>query len=254
MTDNEYKRLKDTVLADIESGAVKMRPHAYFMLHSILLALGGFMILMTLVFLASLIFFMLRQTGVWFTPAFGLRGIGIFIASLPWLLVLSALVFVLILELLVKKYSFGYRQPLLYSALGVIAVALVGGSVVARTQLHAALYRQAQANHLPIAAPLYQHCCMKGVKEVHPGKITTVSSEGFTMVTPNHEEITVRISSRTRFPHGIDFGIDDIVIVIGQRPTATIEAFGIRRIDDHIEPFPLRKRGNYNVAPFYAPR
>ena len=109
---NQEKSIKNKVLEAIKSGQVKMRPRWYFILKTILVALGIVMIFLTLLYLISFIIFILRITGIWFAPAFGFEGYGIFLFSLPWLLVIISVLFAIILEVLVKRYSFAYRHRL----------------------------------------------------------------------------------------------------------------------------------------------
>jgi len=57
-------------------------------------------------------FFFLREGGAWYAPAFGGRGWFVLLHSAPLLLLFLVAVFALILEILVRKYSFAYRAPL----------------------------------------------------------------------------------------------------------------------------------------------
>ena len=80
------------VLEKIKSGQVKMRPKAHFVLKTALVALGFILIILFVLYLISFIVFTLRMSGIWFAPGFGLYGIKIFLFSLPWLLILIAII------------------------------------------------------------------------------------------------------------------------------------------------------------------
>ena len=234
--------IKGRVFEKINSGSAQKRPRSYFIAHATLLVVGMVLLLLTLLYLTSFIFFVMRQTGVWFVPAFGAPGFRTLILASPWLLILVAVIFVVLLEYLVKKYSFAYRRPLLYSVIGILVFVLIGGFVVARSPLHHAIYRHVRENRLPIAGPLYKEFGMKRLHDVHPGKITALTDSGFTIETPGGEPLAVVVSAQTRFPFGSDLQVNDIVVVFGNRDNTTIQAFGVRRIDESIEPFQIHAR------------
>lgn len=241
--------IKDAVLAQIKSGQAIMKPKWHFILKTILVAIGVTIVALTLLYLVSFIFFVLRQTGVFFIPSFGFRGIGIFLISLPWLLILTGLVFFVTLEILVKRYSFTYRKPLLYSLIGIIIFVLVGSFIVSRTGIHQGLFRNAEEHRLPIVGSLYRNYGLQRMENVHPGTIDELTDEGFRMSNRRGEILNVLISSDTRFPLGIDFEIGDRVVIIGERDNGTIEAFGVRRIDDEMRQFPRREGWKHPFSP-----
>src|SRR3989344_3614541 len=117
---HEIRSIKEEVIARIKRGETIMRPRWHFVLRAMLYALGVLIAALALVYLASFIMFVLRETGLLFVPSFGFRGVGVFLFSLPWFLILLSLVFVFVLEVLVRRYAFAYRKPLLYSVFGIV--------------------------------------------------------------------------------------------------------------------------------------
>jgi len=247
------KSIKDSVIAAIESGKVKMRPKWHFVARAILFTVGIIFLLLTLLFLASFIVYVLRQNGVWFAPAFGLRGVGVFVRSLPWLLIAVAALFIVALEALVRHYSFGYRKPLLYSSLAMIFLAVIGGIAIAKTPLHSGLFNQAQQNNLPVAGTLYRVYGMHPEDSVAEGIVMELKDDGFTMQDHLSEMLTVQMSDDTRFPYGTGFMEGDRVMVIGEREDNVIKAFGVRKIFDEFPVPPRRGRpqvkGGQNSPP-----
>jgi hypothetical protein len=154
---NDKKSIKDQVMEAIKRGQVKMRPRWHFVLRASLFFTGLTIVSMALVYLASFIIFFFQRTGAISVPVFGFRGIISFLFSLPWLLILFGIIFVVLLELLIRRYSFAYRRPLLYSLLGIIVFASLVGFVVSKTSLHRGFFARAQERKLPIAGPLYRH-------------------------------------------------------------------------------------------------
>lgn len=233
--------LRDKVLGAIKNGKVKMRPKWHYVLKTALAITGGVLLSLALLYLVSFIFFALRANGVWFMPAFGLSGMRTFVMSLPWLLIFTSLLFIIILEILVKRYAFAYRKPLLYSVLGILALAIIGGFALARAPFHRSLLRRAQEDRSPLTAPFYREFGMHRFHDIHPGYIASITEDGFILYTRQGETFTVRLVPETRLPFGFNFAEGDEVVVFGDRDDDTVEARGILEIDDEMmEPRPYR--------------
>lgn len=239
---NKEQGFADKIQKVIETGAVKMRPKWHFAIRGALLVIGAILLALTLLFLVSLIFFVLRQSGAWYAPIFGLRGTYSLLLSLPWFLICAALVFIVILEILVQKYSFAYRKPLLYSAIAVIATAVVGGLVIAGTSFHGRLFEQARQDHLPVAGPLYRGYGGTLPENLIRGEIVKIEETQVHLETPEGEEVEINIGPQTRFPLGIDLAVGDNVLILGDRDGGTMTAFGIRRVEQGGQlPMPMQR-------------
>lgn len=228
--NNHQKNLRSHILDEIKSGRLKMRPKWHFILNNALLITGGVIVLLALLYLVSFVAFVLRQNGVWFAPIFGLRGWFAFLISLPWLLIVLSLIFIIILELLVRHFAFAYHRPLLYSLLGIMLVVLVGGFLVNRTTLHASLAQFSEKHQLPIAGPFYRGFGHERFRNIHHGLITGTTTNGIVIETERGEILLIDITPHTRLPLGMDFTVSDIVMVFGDRDDDRVEAFGIRRV------------------------
>lgn len=244
MTEQSQKKsLQNIILEKIKNNKARMRPKWYFILSAALIAAGLILATLALLYLASFILFILRQTGIWFLPTFGLRGIGALLISFPWLLVLVGIVFVILLEALVRRYSFAWRKPLLYSLLGIIIFVTFASLIVSKTSLHEGLFKRARRGELPFAGSLYRGYGMPKTKDIHVGMIAEITSDGFKMETPRGEVLTIIVTSKTSFPLGTDFQKNDRVVVLGERNDGTVKATGIRRIDSLMRqrpPLPMR--------------
>jgi len=229
--NQEPSPIKDKILAAIDTGKVKMRPRWHFILQTSLIIVGVALISLTLLFLISFIIFSLRNTGVWFAPSFGYRGIGVFLTSLPWLLIVLTVIFVVLLEILVKKYSFAYRQPLLYSALALVLIVTIGGVAIAQTPFHRGVMRQTFERHLPIAEPFYRGGGMMGPGLIHAGSIEEITANGFILSSRLGEDLNIITSPKAQFPAGYDLIEGDLIVVMGERSDDTVQAFGVREIE-----------------------
>lgn len=236
MTD-QPEQLKDAVLKAIESGQVKMRPKWQFVLRTVVLVLGIVLVALTTLFLASFIVFALRQTGVLFVPGFGREGFGAFFGSLPWVLLAVAVVFMILLEVLIRKYSFAYGRPLTYSAVGVVVIVLAGGVAIGYTSFHQNLFDRAERGNLPIGGPMYEHF-MQPQDNVTVGVITGLTNPGYKIRDRRGKIFTVKVTSQTKLPPGNDFTIGDNVVVLGSRHGDSIDAIGIEKPGPGLPPPP----------------
>ncbi len=238
MNNQEKKSLtSDKVLEKIKSGRIKMQPRFYFILKTVLVVAGVFIVGLLIVFLISFIKFHLRTSGIWYLPGFGPRGWETSLRLLPWLPILGGIILILILEILAKRFSFVWRRPLFYSLLAIILIAIIGGFIVERTSLHANLLLQARQQELPFAGPVYREFGMPRFQNVHRGIVEEVIENGFKIRTFDDQLLTVFLSQETQFPFGKEIEKGDTVVVMGARDDDTVQAFGVREISDQFNPF-----------------
>ncbi|MBP9731878.1 MAG: hypothetical protein KBD29_00240 [Candidatus Magasanikbacteria bacterium] len=229
----EYKKNTiDHILESIKKGELKMRPKWHFMLKTVLLILGSVILALSLFYLISLIIFGLRETGVIFTPGFGVRGTIIFLRSLPWLLILLVGIFLVILEILVRSYSFAYKTPLVYSAALIVLIAFVGGWIVARTPLHTVMIRHVPEFNIPLVGGGYPDIRRPMFKEVHTGRIIVITPRGFDIQNPRNEMFMVIITPQTQIKRDVQFHAGDRVMIMGPRFENEIRAMGVRKISE----------------------
>ncbi len=229
--NHNLKPIKERVLEAIKSGNTHMRPKWHFILYGALFVIGGIILLLVILYLASFIVFTVRHTGVVFAPRFGSRGLFVFLRSLPWLLILLSLFFIVILEVLVRRYSFAYRKPLLYSIFAIVLIVVVGG--VSAESLHRPIFRAAGEDRLPFGGRFYQHFGMPHFHDIHRGTVGKLTDNGFTLKEEEYEATsTVFINDRTRMPPGIDIKEGDTVVVFGDSDNGEIQSYGIQEIEE----------------------
>lgn len=228
--ENSENSVSSKIEEAIKSGQVKMRPRWYFILKTALAISGGLFVLLTILYLASLIIFISRQSGAWFAPAFGIGGMYIFLSHLPWLLVFLAVVFIIVLELLASHYPLAYRQPLLYSALVIIILSILGGYGLERTELHGRLSDYAEKDELPFAGQIYRNFNRQKFNDIHRGEISSTTDDGIIIKNHDDEYLNIIFTPQTRFSGQNDFRLGDFVVIIGDRHGQDIEALGISAI------------------------
>ena len=207
-----------------------MRPRWWFFARAVLLCVGVFLGFLTVLYLVSLIIFFIYQSGVGFAPQFGLRGWLSFARNLPWLLIVVAMAFIVLVEMVVRRYQFAYRRPALYSALAVIGVAVVGGFALVETPLHLRLAQYAREHRVDFGP--YRHAEEYGLPDLYRGIIFATTSEGF-VLEHRYGTTSVLIDAETRLPMLLQLEPGFPVVVFGDEATGTIRAFGVK-------PLPLR--------------
>lgn len=227
--DPKIDSIKEGVLKAIAGGQVKMRPKWQFITKTALMIVGVVLVALTTLYLVSFIVFELRQTGVLFVPGFGPQGFGIFFASLPWLLILLAAIFMLLLETLIKRYSFAYGRPFLYSALAIIFLGLLGGILIGETPLHERFSDEAENGQLPFAGLMYEHFGQQPAN-VTVGIITQINSNGYQVQCGDRDDsFAVIVDSRTQTPTPGSLRVGDTILILGSRQGNVIKALGIQK-------------------------
>ena len=237
MNPPENKHTPVDIMSAIRKGEIRMRPRWHFVLLSALSITGVFIVFLTLLYVVSLGVFFLRDSGAWFAPSFGLRGWWALARSLPWLLILFIFIFVVVLELLVRRYAFVYKKPLLSSALGIIVLIVLGGFFLAEVPLHHELMMSARHGQLPAPLVMLYHgpLRMPPPPDTYHGHILAITKNGFIILDEDGAgTTTVFITPQTRLPYGEDFTSGERVVVVGDTvATGSVRAFGVQEIDEY---------------------
>jgi len=238
MSNKEEKTsLRSRVIDAIENRRVMMRPRWHFVLLFLLRATGLVVAFLGLLYLISFILFVLRHSGLLFTPLFGFGGLYRLLFSLPWILVFFSLFFLVVLEVLVRRYAFAYRRPLVYSILGIFVLVFLGGIIVVQTSFHSRLLRYAREERLPVAGFFYRAFTGVQPEHVFRGYVLEKTKDGLIIEGSRGVRDAIRITPQTRLPFGGDFDGGDVVIVFGNRiATTTISAIGIKKVADDRDP------------------
>ncbi|PIR96006.1 MAG: hypothetical protein COT92_03350 [Candidatus Doudnabacteria bacterium CG10_big_fil_rev_8_21_14_0_10_42_18] len=229
MSSDDLKNIIDK----IKEGEVKMRPKSYFAAKTILMVVGLVLAILVALFLSSYVFFHLKASGAFGLAGFGLDGTKDLLLSLPWLILFVVLVFVALLLWFAEHYPIAYRNPLLYSVLGILLIVLVGGYAVANTPLHPYFFKvfappqKAGLMHMFYARP----------KRVPPrnglvGHLKEIGQGYYLIINPNGAQFKIVINNDTNFvPEEVDFEIGDVVLIHGKISGREVEAWGISKIN-----------------------
>lgn len=226
--------IKNAILEKIQRGEVSMRPRWHFVLHTAFLVVGALIAAVLSIYLASFILYALMKSGLVFAPQFGAHGFMFFVASTPWILIGLVGVFLGILYLLVTKFSWSYRQPLIYSLIGVVLLVIAASSFIQYMEFHSRVRDYAERNGVPGIVPFFErleHMAGRHPEGVTQGTITETIERGF-MLESDKGQFEVIVSDGTRHAPDMTFAEGTEVFVFGEVEGDTIEAFGVRSGND----------------------
>ena len=225
--DNEF--LEKKIINKLKSGNIKMKPKIYFILKALFfLFLGGVAVLLGL-FLISFVFFIFRINNLIYLFGFGFFGIGIFLRLLPWILVFSILILVLILELIAEKHRIVWRKPAIYSLVIFVIIILFCGFFISKTNFHPGILKKANQERLPLLGGFYREFSDPKDKDVHFGTILEIKEDSVLILTLEEEELEAVF--KEGFFGKEQFKLGDKVIVLGEREENKVNAFRIKKID-----------------------
>ena len=201
------------------------------MLRGLLWVVATLMVALIAVYLLSFVMFALRESGLMFAPLFGWTGIMLFIVSSPWMLIATSGVFLVVLYMLVSRYSFSYQKPLVYSMVGLVLLVIALSSLIQATNLHGRARDFAERHGVLGLAPMYRDIGERPARDITRGTVGELAETGFTLTTESGESYTVELTERTKLPRQIELTEGDAVYVFGPLKEGRIDAFGVR-IDD----------------------
>jgi hypothetical protein len=226
--------IRDSVLERIKQGDTKMKPKWHFRLKAIFFGIATLSIFVLLIFFTSLAIFILRKSGVAFTPFFGLQGIKVFLVSLPWIVLGLLLVLMTVFETMIRHYSFTYRRPVFYSMVIIVVLMLLGGVVAFKARVHESFIKFADDSDITPMRSVYRDYALQKIGSVHVGGISDVSEDGFVMSDIHGEVMNVRIYEDTRLPEKNDLEVGDDVVVMGEIENGNIDARGVKRLNPRV--------------------
>lgn len=224
--DHPNHSSKHTVLEAITKGEVTPRSRRYFVIKKLILISGVVIFALLSVFFGSFIIFSLRQNGGWFAPQ-----LGTIIASIPWLFVITVMIFLVLLNLLLHHYRFAYRRPLVYTITLVSLGFLISTALLARLRVHEYIMEHARVNATPVIQPLYvEHRGLPHPETITLGMVTTTEETGVEIISPNREFFQVRLTPKTQRGQTAELRPGQVILVFGKKRGNVIIAEGIKRI------------------------
>ncbi len=212
-----------------------MKPRWHFILEGTLYLCGIILLAISTLYLVSFIVFFMRQSGLGLVFVSSNRGILTFLIHSPWILILTTGLFIGTLYILVRRYSFSYHKPFLYSLIGISIFSITGSMLIQQTTMHMRMQQFSEQRNLPVFTPLYKKIEDRRPNNITAGVIQSLNESGFIITSEQGETITVLLTPQTRQKPGTTYTINDAVFIAGDRTGDIINADGVRRMDNFNE-------------------
>lgn len=141
MSDN-HTEIQQKVMADIQSGRVKLRSRFVFAAEKLGLGSAVVLFVFVAVLVCTLALFYLTASDALAYLNFGHSGLVAFLDSFPYALVMLLIGVILVAGYLLKKTDLIYKYSYAYVALGLLLVVVIGGVSLAATNVAETLEAQ----------------------------------------------------------------------------------------------------------------
>lgn len=240
--------IKNNILTFVKNNDIRMIPRWKVVLFSLLGVCGLIFTFGLLVFFGSLILFVLSRYGLIYMPLFGFDAVLANLRAIPVVLFLVTIVLLVLVEVLVRRYEFTLRTPILTTLLGVTTVALLVSYLISLTPVHQELHIYAKARGLDFMAEQYARPIpfdkMPDLSVVR-GEVTEVFEKRFTVQSFDDATTSVVLSREEGTPMLLVPEVGEDIIVFGKSHNGYFEAKRIRS-SPHV---PFEKRFEHKRPP-----
>ncbi len=209
-----------------------MIPRWKFILYSLLGMAAALFSFALLVFVGSLILFVLTTHGFIYLPLFQFGELVNGIRAIPILLFLLTIVLIVVLELLVRNYAFSFRKPIVTTLFVLTLSAIFLSYLLTLTPVHKEIRQYAKKHQINFVSREYERPLplrQKGGMTVIRG-IVIATSTGVVVLQLPDDSTQVVFASTTSRPFRLpDYGQD--VVVFGRIVNDKFEALDIRTSD-----------------------
>lgn len=245
MNNNQPQKNKITdILEKIKNNELVQKPKIYFRLKLVALIVLLLVVTVVSVLLSSFILFSLNVSGHASLIHFGMTGWQAFLVFFPWELALFEIILLVLLEYLLRSFRFGYKIPILYLFLGVMALMIVSGAVVEQTPLHSRILERADQEHLPPPlGVLYENTRRPPARDsgIFRGTIETIEDSLLIVSLDNPRGRGTTTPVTVRIPQGQaleELIVGDRVFIRGRLEEESIKAIQIKKANGHLPPPP----------------
>jgi hypothetical protein len=213
-----------------------MHPKYYFALRVAALVCVSVCIFLISIFICNFLLFSIRVNSTDSYLYFGPRGWGAFLSFFPWDLFAIDVLLVGMLLWLLRQFKFGYKSPMLYVVLLLLAVTVAAGAVIDRTSdINDRFLNAADAHRLPVPFnDVYDHARMLPPPGQGVCRCTVISINGNTLFVSDLRATTTpfTVTLPSDDPRATTSGIEagDVIFIAGQKSGGGIDAFGVRKI------------------------
>ena len=196
------------------------------------LGLESAAVLLTLIsiLVIGLIGYALIQSGALEFTDFGLRGFGIILGNFPYELLIVAVVLIIVVAVILKRFDFSYKKnyPLIITI--IVAGVILFGITTSALNIPGRIHDFVQNKNIPLVSPFFKEKMgynLKG-RDAHIGEIIKIENSILTITTPTNEEIDVICDDETIMFQDIEFKIGQRIAIIGTPQNGEINAERIK--------------------------
>jgi hypothetical protein len=153
----KIKDIKNKILEKINSSQIYMKPKWFFIVRFIFRLVFAFIVFFAVLYIVSFTALLFKEKGPVDLFGFGPQGMHLFISTIPWLLMFAFLVLVVLLEILVRKFSFIYKKPLLYSLFLLIFTVLLASFTLMKIDRDFRFARFGERPEVPFFGPMHKY-------------------------------------------------------------------------------------------------
>lgn len=153
----KIKDIKNKILEKINSGQIYMKPKWFFVVRFIFRLVFAFIAFFAVLYIVSFTALLFKEKGHVDLFGFGPQGMHLFINTIPWLLMFAFLVLMVLLEILVRKFSFVYKKPLLYSLFLLIFTVLLASFTLMKIDRDFRFARFGEHPEVPFFGPMHKY-------------------------------------------------------------------------------------------------
>ncbi len=226
--------LKDNLLVSIKTGKIGMKPKWHFMLKGLFYLSGLLLSILVGMYFLSFILFILRESGLWWTPGFGFAGLVFFVTMSPWLLIVITLVFLATVYLLARHFGHNYRHHATYTLIAVVLLVTLGASIIDYLAVHDRVRDLTDRRQIPGLSPLYRESKKHHQPDITAGQITAIGDNELRI--SNHEGEYSVLLQEAKHPAAYIPSVGEHIMIFGPLiGTSTIKAKGIRPLPPPME-------------------
>lgn len=205
--------LKTKILKKVEEGKVAMIPRWKFVLYSALGIFGFIFAFLALIFVVSLVLFVLSRYGFMYMPLFGFMATLHALKAIPLTLAFVTAILAILVELLARNYAFSFKTPVLTTLGAMLFLALVVAYLLSETTFHDQVRDYLRRNRIDMMSKMYDRPMppmQHDGYDVLRGEVEEVATSSFIIKLFDGDVVTV--VSTTTIPEFIKEDTDVTVL------------------------------------------
>lgn len=129
------------IIEEIKGSKMQMHSRQYFIFQTIGKVVLSVLAFLLSIYIISFVLYYLSVNGSLYLTKFGFIGVVDLLLSLPVIIITIAIISLLVVLIVSTRYSFSYRNPLIYTFLITVATVVVLGLVISNTSLHPVVFK-----------------------------------------------------------------------------------------------------------------